>query len=145
MANFDITSANATAVLTVETLFPAGITLQQFGTDQAIAQASVDITETRMGVDGYMVAGYTPSIKEVTITLEANSPSTQSLSQVWEAMTTNKTIYACTLVCTVPSIGKVYTWAEGVMKSGVPFASLNQILDVTTWVFHFPTIKQASI
>lgn len=145
MANFDITSANATAVLTVETLFPAGIQLQQFGTDQAISQATFDLTETRMGVDGKMVAGYIPGIKEMTVTLEANSPSFDSLCQIYEAYTTNKTIYECTLVCTVPSIGKVFTWRRGVMKTPAPFPALEQVLGQTAWVFHFESMERASL
>ena len=75
LPNFDITSANAEAILTVEQIFPAGIQLQMFGTDQAVNMDAIDITETRKGVDGKMVAGYTPVIYPVTITLEAASPS----------------------------------------------------------------------
>ena len=44
----DITSANATAVLTVDKLYPAGIELEMFGTDQAISQESLEIAQTRM-------------------------------------------------------------------------------------------------
>jgi hypothetical protein len=140
----NITAANATAVLTVNELFPEGIILQQFGTDQALSQDSIDITETRMGVDGKMVAGYTPNIMAVTVNLEASSPSRVSLAAVWEAMQTNMTIYECSLICDVPSLEQVYTWARGVMKSGVPFASLKKVLDPTTWVFHFEKLERAS-
>lgn len=86
--DFDITSANASAVLTVDSLFPSGIELQMFATDQAVGQDSVDITETRMGVDGRMVAGFTPVIYPVTVTLEAASPSAKNLGTVWRAMKT---------------------------------------------------------
>ena len=73
--NLDITSANAELILKVAEIYPAGIVLQMFGTDQAFNMEAVDITETRMGVDGRMVAGVTPVIYPVTITLEASSPS----------------------------------------------------------------------
>jgi hypothetical protein len=145
MADFNITSANASAVLTVEKLFPAGIELQMFGTDSALTTDSVDISEIRMGVDGKMVAGYTPVIFPLTITLEAASPSFAALSQVWTAMRTNKTIYDCTLVALVPSIKKSFTWTNGVMKSGVPFPGVQKVLAPTTWVFNFQNLDPSSI
>lgn len=135
--DFDITSANATGVMTVGGLFPAGIILQQFSTDQAVSMDSLDVTETRMGVDGRMVAGYTPGIFPVTITLEATSPTAGSFGLLWQAMKTNRTIYECTMVVTVPSVKKVFTWRRGVLKSGAPFPSMKKVLDPTTWVFHF--------
>lgn len=141
----DITSANAEAILTVEEIFPSGITLQMFGTDQALNMDAIDISETRKGVDGKLVGGYVPVIYPVTITLEASSPSTQSLAEVWQAMATNKRVYACNLVCTVPSIGKVFTWSVGILKNGAPFASLLKVLAPTTWQFDFQDFERASI
>lgn len=141
---FDITSANATAVLTVEDLFPSGIDLQMFSADTAISVASADIAETRIGVDGKLVAGFIPTIQEVTINLEAASPSYQSLSNVWMSMRSHQTIYECALVITVPSILKVFTWTNGVMRSGVPFPGLSQVLDPTAWVFHFEKVEAAA-
>lgn len=140
----NITSANATAILTVDELFPAGITLQQFSTDQAIAQDSMQVAETRMGVDGKMVAGYTPGINPVTINLEASSPSAKYLETVRAAMDTNRTIYNVTLVVTVPSISTIFTWTGGVMQTATPFPSLKKVLDPTEWVFHFEKLERAT-
>ena len=145
MANFDITSANAEAVLTVEQIFPSGISLQMFGTDQAISMEAIDIAETRKGVDGKLVAGYIPAIYPVTVTLEAASPSHASLSTVWQAMAANKCVYSCNLVCTVPSIKSVFTWSSGVMKSGSPFPTLEKVLAATTWTFEFQDFERSGI
>lgn len=141
----DITSANAEAILTVEEIYPEGIQLQMFGTDQAVAMDAIDISETRKGVDGKLVGGYVPTIYPVTITLEASSPSHTSLASVWEAMATNKRVYACNLVVTVPSIGVVYTWSVGIMKNGAPFPSLLKVLSPTTWSFDFQDFEHSEI
>lgn len=141
----DITSANAEAILTVEEIYPSGITLQMFGTDQALAMDAIDIAETRKGVDGKLVGGYVPVIYPVTVTLEASSPSAASLATVWQAMATNKRIYACNLVCTVPSIGVVFSWSVGIMKNGAPFPTLQKVLAPTTWQFDFQDFERASI
>lgn len=143
--NMDISSANAEAVLVVDKIFPAGIVLENFGTDQSLSMDSVDITETRKGVDGKMVAGFTPVIYPLTITLEASSPSYRSLATLLDAMTANKKIYRCSLVCSLPSIGKRFAWANGVLKSGVPFPTNGKVLDATTWVFHFESMKASQI
>lgn len=144
-ANFDITSANAELVLTVAEIFPSGIILQMFGTDQAFNMDAVDVTETRMGVDGKMVAGYTPVIYPVTITLEAASPSRFSMSTVWEAMAANRKIYPLGLVCTLPSIGERLTWSTGVLKNGVVVPPAQKVLGPTTWLLHFEKLERARI
>lgn len=145
VAGYDITSANATLVLSVDELFPGGIELQMFATDQSYSQDDTEMTVTRMGVDGHMVAGWIPSEKVVTIMLEAASPSHESLFQVWAASETNKKPYQCSLVATVPSIGKTYTWSKGVMTNATSAPSAKQVLDPTTWVFHFETLEVSDI
>ena len=142
--NFDITAANATAILAVMGLFPQGINLQMFATDQALSQDAIDITETRMGVDGYMVAGYTPGIQVVTINLEAASPSTRSLSQLAAAMKSTKSIYECSLVCDVPSVGVSISWTRGVLKNFTPIPNIERVLAPTNWIFHFQDMNMSS-
>lgn len=145
MALFDITSANATAVIRFEEVYPSGIYLQMFAVDTAISLEESDITETRIGVDGYMVAGYTPQIFPVTVNLEAASPSFTALATVWNYMRTRRTIYDTTLTITAPSIRRAFTFSTGVMKSGVPFSGLSTILDPTSWVFHFQNLDHARL
>lgn len=142
--NFDITSANCSLVLTVEEIFESGIELQMFATDQSFSQGDSQVAETRMGVDGKMVAGYTPNIKEVTIMLESASPSYSALAQVYRASETNKRVYRCTLVAESPSLGLVWTWSNGVMYSGQIVPAAKQVFDPTTWVFHFSDLDNGS-
>ena len=60
-------------------------------------------------------------------------------------MAINKRVYACNLVCTVPSIKAVFAWTVGVMKSGTPFPSLQKVLAPTTWTFEFQDFTRAQI
>ena len=133
----NITSANATLVLVADMIIPAGVPLMHFSTDQSFSQGETTLVENRMGVDGNMAAGWVPSIKTVTITLEAASPSLYFLDTLAQAMERNRTIYECTLVATIPSIRKIYTWTKGVLKSGTLVSSGKRILDPTTWTFDF--------
>lgn len=147
MAVGNITSANATLTMVVEELFPAGISLEQFATDQSFSQEQNQISETRMGVDGQMVAGYVPNIKVVTVMLEASSPSFSAMVDLHRAMEKARTIYPVTLTARIPSINQNVTWTNGVLHDSTPVPAANQVLAPTTWVFHFadlivePTVK----
>jgi hypothetical protein len=142
--NRNITSASAVSILTVDSLFPAGIELQQYATDQAIGSDSLQVAETRMGVDGKMVAGYVPGIIIVNISLEASSPSTEMLNQLYDAMVVGKTIYMCKLVSTVESINTVFTWFDGVLHTATPVPAQKKVLDPTAWTFHFERMERSS-
>lgn len=141
----NITSANATAVMVVDSLFPAGFNLEAFSTDQSLAMGEETVTETRMGVDGKMAAGFMPSIKNVTISFEQFSPSVEYLEQLYQAMQANKKTYEVTLVATVPSIGKTYTFTGGVLKTAKPFADHKKVLDPVNYSFDFEMMSIASI
>lgn len=143
--NMDITSANAVAVLSADEIFPNGITLQQFSTDQSFAPESQQLAETRMGVDGFLVAGQTPSIKVVTISLEASSPAYESLCNLAMAMETNHKIYRCTLVIRMTSIERVYTWSVGVLHDTTWVPGAKKVLDPTQWTFHFQKLEVSTV
>ena len=132
--SMDITSANATVILSCD-LFTEY--LQQFSTDSAYEGEDDQVAETRMGVDGKMVAGMTPSIKAITIHLEASSPSIGNLTLLKQAMTTNRKIYECQLVIQLPSIGKRITYSKGVLQSAKDLPDAKKVLDPTDWTFHF--------
>ena len=137
----DITSANLAAYMTVKELFPAGFQLQQFSTSNAIAQGDDTSAETRMSVDGQMVAGYTPSIKTVTIVLEPSSPSLTYMETWQKAEATNKRKYWCDLMVTYPSTGKVRKYKNGVLKTGKLTADAQATLQPITFTFDFESVE----
>lgn len=135
--NIDITSANAELVLSAEEVFPQGIALQMFSTDQSYSTESQQMAETRMGVDGHIAAGQVPAIKPVTIHLEAASPSYDYLAALATAMETNRKVYRCTLVANIPAIGKTLIWSIGVLQAGTRVPAGAKTLQPTQWTFHF--------
>lgn len=141
----NITSANASAIMIVNTLFPVGFALEAFSTDQSITMGEDTVTETRMGVDGVMAAGFVPSIKSVTISFEEFSPSVTYLQQLYQAMQANQKTYEVTLVATVPSIGKTYTFTGGVLKTAKVLADHKKVLDPVTYGFDFEKVAITSI
>ena len=136
-----ITSANATAYMVVKDLYPTGFALNNFSTDQAVDQSEDTIAETRMGVDGYMAAGYVPSIKAVTIQFEATSPSVQYLNNLYLASQKNRRTYEVTLVVKVPAVNKTYTYSGGVLKTGKLLPGLKKVLDPVSYGFDFEKVS----
>ena len=137
----DVTSANIAAWMTVKELFPAGFQLQQFSTSNAVAQGDDTSAETRMSVDGQMVAGYTPTIKTVTIVLEPSSPSIRYM-EIWQkAEATGRRKYWCDLTVTYPSTGKVRKFKNGVLKTGKLTADAQATLQPITYTFDFESVE----
>lgn len=131
----DITSANATVGMSVGGLF--SINLENFSTDSSFTSDTIQVAETRMGVDGHMAAGFTPNIKTLTINLEAGSPSTEFMILLNQAQETNRKPYEVNMVVSIPSIGKRYTFSNGVLQSYKGLPDGNKVLGPTQWVFHF--------
>ena len=133
----NITSENATAYMVVKDLYPAGFALNNFATDQAVDEGEDTVAETRMGVDGYMAAGYIPSIQNVTITFEAASPSVEFLNNLYLASRKNRRTYEVTLVVFIPATGKTFTYSHGVLKTAKALPAIKNVLDPVTYAFDF--------
>ena len=107
MAEFitqDITSANATAILVIEEVVPAGVPLDNFSTDQAINGETMEVAETRLTLDGKLLAGYVPSQVPVTLTLEPTSLAYRFIEQAFQVSRLQKKTLRCSLVFTFPAI-----------------------------------------
>lgn len=141
----DITSANAIAIMIVSKIYPQGLYLQRFSTDQSISSDDVQLTETRMGVDGRMAAGYIPAIKPVSIAFEANSPSISSINFVAKMMETLRAPLDHKLIITVPSVGRIYTYTGGVLKNWKTFPDMKKILDPITGKWDFERLTVTSM
>lgn len=140
----DITSANAKLILTCEELYPSGVELQMFSTNQSWNADTLQVAETRMGVDGHMAAGYVPNIKTVTIQLEASSPSRRYMQTIQKAMIANQRIYKVSLIAIIPSIGEQVIWSEGVMQNGAVTSTAARVMEPTVWTFHFEKYERSA-
>lgn len=136
----NITSANSTGIITVDELFPNGFLLENYATDAAIAMDEETVAETRMGVDGKMVAGYVPSIKVLTLSLEAISAAAKSLDLVNARSHQNMAIYYLSLSFSVPGLKQTWTFQDGVLKSLKSVPDVKKVLDIRTFKFDFESL-----
>lgn len=136
----NITSANATGVMTVSELYEQGFVLQNFATDAALAADEETLAETRMGVDGKMAAGYIPSIKPLTLTFEPFSPTVAYLDRVAARSRADMDVFEVTLSFNVPALKQVWTYKGGVLKTLKSIPDVKKVLDVRTFKFDFEGI-----
>ena len=141
----NLTSANAIMVMTVEDLYPIGIPITNFSTDQMADSDEHEYAQARMGVDGGLAAGFVPNAWNVTISLEASSPSLKVMQQIAQAMVTNRRTYEIGLTITVPSLKQVHFFKQGVLLNGKDLPGLRKTLEPTQWKFTFAKYNQLGI
>lgn len=136
----NITSANASGNIIVDEIFPNGFILNAFATDAALAMDEETLAETRMGVDGKMAAGYIPSIKSLTLSLEPFSNAAQGLDVVAATSRQAMDVYNVTLTFSIPALKQVWTFGNGCLKTLKTVPDIKKVLDMRTFKFDFETI-----
>lgn len=112
-----LTVANSSIVMTVEGLFPAGVTLAGYAADNVFEIGAVENGETQMGIDGKLSAGFVFNPIPFTLTLSADSESLDVFEQIWarEIATRNKLSVGLTVA--LPALGKRYSGRNGFLTS----------------------------
>lgn len=143
MANKTITSANIVLTINVPDVLATPITIQQFGTDEAVEVDAIDIAETMIGVDGKMSAGLLPAITPMKITLQADSDSI-SLFETWDATqkaTGNSLLFATNAVYIQPGTKKIYNFTKGALKNIARVPSAKKVLQQVTFLIHWESFQ----
>lgn len=123
-----ITSANATFLLSIASVYPNGVQLYGFGVDDAFVAETVDAAETQVGVDGYGVMGYRPREVPMSIRFLASAPSV-TVFENWlatEDQLNDKLAASGTIL--MPSIGKKYTMYLGTLMRVSTMAEARRVL-----------------
>jgi hypothetical protein len=137
----NVTSANAIATMVVGDVWPSGFILQNWATDAFMEVADETLAETRIGIDGGMAAGYVPSIKIVTLSVESFSTSAQKIDFVAARARQEMAVFDVTLVVTIPALRQIWTYSGGVLKTLNPTPGLKKTIDVRKFVFEFESIN----
>ena len=132
----DITSANATMVMIVEDLYPAGVPITNFSTDQMIDGDEHEYAQARI---------FVPNPWNVTISLEASSPSFKVMQTLAQVMVTNKCTYEVSLIITVPALNQVHVYRKGVLLTGKGLPGIRKTLEPTQWKFTFAKYNQVGL
>lgn len=128
-----ITSANATIVIAVATIFPNGVTLQRFTTDDIYSAGNVRKNITKMGVDGFQSAGKIWVSKPVTYHLQPDSPSC-AFFDAWQQAEDqlNDTLSASGSIV-LPGVGTQFQLLNGALGECSPIPQAGQTLKERTF------------
>lgn len=140
-----ITSANAQVMLNVPGVFPTPVQLAGFAADDAFTQDAYDVAETRMGVDGVLSAGFTPSEKPFHITFQPDSPSIAAFDIWGQAENQAKEKFVCSLTIVLPSVGKAYHLTTGWLKSFKALPDAKKVLDPQSYMIGYQDITTTPI
>ena len=143
--NQTITSANASLFITVPGLYDSPVKIENYSTDAMVSAAQVNPVVAEMGVDGHLSVGYTPTPKEITITLAADSKS-RPVFDDWQAyQDAAKEVYVCSAQFIVPGIGKTYTGLRGALTAAQPMPNAAKTLQAPAYNITFESWTPSSL
>lgn len=123
-----LTSANIVLMLSVANLFDTPQQIQGFASDEAFDFSDVETSETVMGVDGILSAGWLPKELMQSISLQADSASNQFFEDWYANEQQARDLLIASGTVTYPSIGKQYNLVRGFLKGTSPAPKAGKIL-----------------
>lgn len=138
-----ITSANSIFIIIVPGLYGSGVQLQGYAADKAFATETLELAETKMGVDGILTAGYVPNPVKQKITLQADSPSKDIFTTIMSATKQAKEVYWLAGVITLPSTGETFTLTRGVLASMHPIPDAEKTLSPQEYEITWQDVQRA--
>lgn len=124
-----ITSANSSFALVVSDVFAVPQLLQGYAADDAFTQEAFDLTETRMGVDGKLSGGYTPSPKRLTVMLQPDSIALDVFLNWKAAIEAAKETFIGSATILYPSISKGFELGVIFFKNSQGMPSAKKVLE----------------
>lgn len=140
-----ITAANSVYLLSVGGIFPVSQQLQGFAADAAFMFDSVDPSETVMGVDGRMSAGYVPYITTQTISIQPDSPSLYIFETWLAASNTAREVFFANATIILPAIGRKYALTRGVLSSAKAGPDVKKVLGPIEYKIQWESVAPALV
>ncbi len=132
-----LTSANVVLMLSVAGLYDSPQQIQGFDVDEATDIDPITVAETKMGVDGVFSAGRIYAEVPQNIMLQADSASVDFFDNWRDAQESSGDIYWGSGTLVLPSVSKIYTLSQGVLKTYAPIPNVRKILQprkfMITW------------
>lgn len=124
----NITSANATILLTIPLLFPIPQQLQRFSADDVFSTTPIKSSENVMGVDGHLSGGFIFVPIEWAISLMPDSESCIVFDNWWAAQQVALNLFRADAVIALPAIGRKWTLTNGILGDFPPMPDAGKTL-----------------
>lgn len=135
-----ITSADAIITLTVTNLYPSGVQLQGFATDNIYGTDALDLAETVRGADGKLSAGFIYGNINQTFHIMPDSDS-RAVFDTWAATSrASVSVFRCNATVILPAIGRKYSCVNGVLKQWKALPDAGKVLQASQAVIEWESI-----
>lgn len=145
MADGLITSANAVAMLTVETLFGAPIKLENWAANRGWEPEAWEIGDSRMSLDGHHNMGYVARAIDLRLTFAPNSASLSYLDAITGASVQGQTVYRLGLELSHKDLGRKFTYVDGLIRTFTPSPAGAELLEDRVFEMRFGHMVPAGI
>lgn len=145
MARATLTAANSIYMLTILDLFPVPQQLQGYAADDVFTTNPVDSVEVVMGIDGLMSAGWFPTPKIQSITLQADSASTLMFDAWQQAQEASRDAFVAAGFISLPSLGRIFNCSKGFLTSYSPVPDVRKIIQPRRFQITWESILSAPI
>lgn len=139
----NITSANATIMLSVPLVFPFPVQLEKFAADDVFGTDPIQAGEEMMGVDGHLTSGFVNVPVKQAYALMADSESNFFFDQLFAQEKANLTKYEINGVVLLTSVGTKWTMRRGFLSIYQPLPDAKRVLrerkHTITWESAVPT------
>jgi hypothetical protein len=140
-----ITSANSVVMLSVTNVFTQPQQLQQYAVDDIFTNDPVQASETAMGVDGFLAAGFVYAPVHWSVALMANSPSNDIFDQWYQAQLKAIDVFRCNGTIWLPSLGKKFNMKNGALTTYRNMPDAAKTLRSRTYVITWERVSPASV
>lgn len=123
-----LTAANSVLAIQVANLYNVPQVIAGFATDDAFMSPDVTTSQTEMGVDGRLSAGFVPYPTVQEITLQADSPSMAVFDNILSAQASQREVYVINATILLPGTGQKYAMTRGFMTTASPMPGVKKIL-----------------
>lgn len=123
-----ITSANAIYTISIATVYPTPVRLQNFSADDIFDTEALDLAEIQMGADGKMSAGLIYKEVKQGISLQADSVSNLIFENWYRQQRVAVDVFFASGLITLPSVNRKYTMHNGVLMSYPPMPDAKRVL-----------------
>lgn len=140
-----ITSANAVFALSIPGIFNTPVLLEGYAADDAFSSDSVQKSETQMGVDGKLSAGFTFNPIKMKVKLAADSSSID-VFDTWNAVQqSTRDLFFANATVTLPGPGETYNLVKGALTSFKPMPDAKKVLQSREFEITFESVTKANI
>ncbi len=140
-----ITSANATLMLTIASLYPTPIQLQNFAAEDIYDFEEVETVETQRGVDGFLAGGFVYGNYAQQISFKADSASCLIFEHWDQAQRQIQDVYIATLTTTLTSVNRKYNQTGGFLVRTSAAPNAKKILQTRTFRLMWERVTPAPV